>query len=135
MSCRAGTRALVGLGLGGPRALGCPSTVTVGKSIRVGLEPQKFVSQKEGTSCPTVNVLSRVLGATWSPLPQHGASRSSSDPTPEPWAGRAGICFPGRRRDAGRLGLVGKCHRGEQATGTRRKEPHEPTAGVLILSC
>lgn len=27
-----------------------------------------------------MNVLSRVLGATWSPLPQHGASRSSSDP-------------------------------------------------------
>lgn len=37
MSCRAGTRALVGLGLlpqlglGSPRALGCPSAVTVGK--------------------------------------------------------------------------------------------------------
>lgn len=45
MSCRAGARALVGLGLlpclglGGPRAVECPSAVTVGKTIRVRLEP------------------------------------------------------------------------------------------------
>lgn len=55
-SCRAGARALVELGLlprlglGSLRALGCPSAVTVGKSIRVRLEPQEFLTQEEGTS-------------------------------------------------------------------------------------
>lgn len=42
------------LGLGSLRALGCPSAVTVAKSIRVRLEPQEFLTQEEGIE----NVLS-----------------------------------------------------------------------------
>lgn len=121
--CRAGSRALVGLGLlprlglGSPRALGCPSAVTVGK-VHPSWVGAPEISLPEGGNllpyckCPEQSAGSHMERPHPSMVPQGAAVT----PTPEPWPGRAGICFPGKHTGAGRLGLrflpaclVGRC--------------------------
>lgn len=55
-------------------------------------------------------------------------------PMPEPWAGRAGICFPGKRTGAGRLELgflsaclVGRCwaNRRQEQGGWSQVSPQQ----------
>lgn len=86
MSCRAGTRALVGLGLfpwlglGSPRALGCPSVVTVGK-VHLSCIGAPEISLPEGENLlPYCECPEQSAGSHMEPPAQHGASRNSSDP-------------------------------------------------------
>lgn len=88
-----------------------------------------------------MNVLSRALGATWSPPPQHGASRSSSEPHARALGRQSRHLLPWeayrcRKAAAGiPVCLFGGEVLGKQETGTRRMEPSEPTAGILAVSC